>query len=155
MWNYTRISKKNQFIFWAVFNLLLERKKKCLLLYSYPLAFIAAKIALGIPLPEIKNVVSGKTSACFEPSLDYMVTKIPRWDLDRFHGTSSRIGSSMKSVGEVSPWLMPLFHSRAQLFCYTLMLLKVLSFFGYWVLDWRVCRNVISSLVVQHKAQLF
>jgi carbamoylphosphate synthase large subunit len=66
------------------------------------LAFIAAKIALGIPLPEIKNVVSGKTSACFEPSLDYMVTKIPRWDLDRFHGTSSRIGSSMKSVGEVS-----------------------------------------------------
>ncbi|KAK2494808.1 hypothetical protein MC885_012607 [Smutsia gigantea] len=68
---------------------------------GYPLAFIAAKIALGIPLPEIKNVVSGKTSACFEPSLDYMVTKIPRWDLDRFHGTSSRIGSSMKSVGEV------------------------------------------------------
>lgn len=74
-----------------------------LLHHSYPLAFIAAKIALGIPLPEIKNVVSGKTSACFEPSLDYMVTKIPRWDLDRFHGTSSRIGSSMKSVGEVSP----------------------------------------------------
>ncbi|KAG8520963.1 Carbamoyl-phosphate synthase [ammonia], mitochondrial, partial [Galemys pyrenaicus] len=68
---------------------------------GYPLAFIAAKIALGIPLPEIKNVVSGKTSACFEPSLDYMVTKIPRWDLDRFHGTTTRIGSSMKSVGEV------------------------------------------------------
>lgn len=72
------------------------------------MAFIAAKIALGIPLPEIKNVVSGKTSACFEPSLDYMVTKIPRWDLDRFHGTSSRIGSSMKSVGEVSSWHIPL-----------------------------------------------
>ncbi|XP_005279740.2 carbamoyl-phosphate synthase [ammonia], mitochondrial [Chrysemys picta bellii] len=68
---------------------------------GYPLAFIAAKIALGIPLPEIKNVVSGKTSACFEPSLDYMVAKIPRWDLDRFQGTSSQIGSSMKSVGEV------------------------------------------------------
>ncbi|KAE8580498.1 hypothetical protein XENTR_v10024445 [Xenopus tropicalis] len=68
---------------------------------GYPLAFIAAKIALGIPLPEIKNVVSGKTTACFEPSLDYMVTKIPRWDLDRFHGTSGVIGSSMKSVGEV------------------------------------------------------
>ncbi|KAG8432613.1 hypothetical protein GDO86_017020 [Hymenochirus boettgeri] len=68
---------------------------------GYPLAFIAAKIALGIPLPEIKNVVSGKTTACFEPSLDYMVTKIPRWDLDRFHGTSGLIGSSMKSVGEV------------------------------------------------------
>uniref|UniRef100_A0A674HAJ5 Carbamoyl phosphate synthase arginine-specific large chain n=2 Tax=Taeniopygia guttata TaxID=59729 RepID=A0A674HAJ5_TAEGU len=68
---------------------------------GYPLAFIAAKIALGIPLPEIKNVVTGKTSACFEPSLDYVVTKIPRWDLDRFQHTSNRIGSSMKSVGEV------------------------------------------------------
>ncbi|NXY31863.1 CPSM synthase, partial [Pomatorhinus ruficollis] len=68
---------------------------------GYPLAFIAAKIALGIPLPEIKNVVTGKTSACFEPSLDYVVTKIPRWDLDRFQHTSDRIGSSMKSVGEV------------------------------------------------------
>ncbi|NXB51836.1 CPSM synthase, partial [Leucopsar rothschildi] len=68
---------------------------------GYPLAFIAAKIALGIPLPEIKNVVTGKTSACFEPSLDYVVTKIPRWDLDRFQHTSNSIGSSMKSVGEV------------------------------------------------------
>ncbi|NWR61681.1 CPSM synthase, partial [Bucorvus abyssinicus] len=68
---------------------------------GYPLAFIAAKIALGIPLPEIKNVVTGKTSACFEPSLDYVVTKIPRWDLDRFQHMSDRIGSSMKSVGEV------------------------------------------------------
>ncbi|NXX68311.1 CPSM synthase, partial [Spizella passerina] len=65
---------------------------------GYPLAFIAAKIALGIPLPEIKNVVTGKTSACCEPSLDYVVTKIPRWDLDRFQHTSNRIGSSMKSV---------------------------------------------------------
>ncbi|XP_068804014.1 carbamoyl-phosphate synthase [ammonia], mitochondrial isoform X3 [Struthio camelus] len=68
---------------------------------GYPLAFIAAKIALGITLPEIKNVVTGKTSACFEPSLDYVVTKMPRWDLDRFQGTSNQIGSSMKSVGEV------------------------------------------------------
>ncbi|NXW40757.1 CPSM synthase, partial [Nyctiprogne leucopyga] len=68
---------------------------------GYPLAFIAAKIALGIPLPEIKNVVTGKTCACFEPSLDYVVTKIPRWDLDRFQHSSNRIGSSMKSVGEV------------------------------------------------------
>ncbi|XP_051642695.1 carbamoyl-phosphate synthase [ammonia], mitochondrial isoform X1 [Manacus candei] len=68
---------------------------------GYPLAFIAAKIALGIPLPEIKNFVTGKTSACFEPSLDYIVTKIPRWDLDRFQHTSNWIGSSMKSVGEV------------------------------------------------------
>ncbi|NWT92594.1 CPSM synthase, partial [Urocynchramus pylzowi] len=64
---------------------------------GYPLAFIAAKIALGIPLPEIKNVVTGRTSACFEPSLDYIVTKIPRWDLDRFQHTSNRIGSSMKT----------------------------------------------------------
>lgn len=79
-----------------------------LLFYDrYPLAFIAAKIALGIPLPEIKNVVTGKTSACFEPSLDYVVTKIPRWDLDRFQHTSNCIGSSMKSVGEVGARLSP------------------------------------------------
>lgn len=68
---------------------------------GYPLAFIAAKLALGISLPDIKNMVSGKTTACFEPSLDYIVTKIPRWDLDRFQGTTGQIGSSMKSVGEV------------------------------------------------------
>jgi len=79
----------------------------CLFCARYPLAFIAAKIALGIPLPEIKNVVTGKTSAYFEPSLDYVVTKIPRWDLDRFQGTSNRIGSSMKSVGEVSMCACP------------------------------------------------
>ncbi|XP_017326054.1 carbamoyl-phosphate synthase [ammonia], mitochondrial isoform X1 [Ictalurus punctatus] len=68
---------------------------------GYPLAFVAAKLALGITLPEIKNAVSGKTTACFEPSLDYIVTKVPRWDLDRFQGMSQEIGSAMKSVGEV------------------------------------------------------
>uniref|UniRef100_A0A671T8W3 Carbamoyl-phosphate synthase [ammonia], mitochondrial n=1 Tax=Sinocyclocheilus anshuiensis TaxID=1608454 RepID=A0A671T8W3_9TELE len=68
---------------------------------GYPLAFVAAKLALGIPLPDIKNAVSEQTAACFEPSLDYIVTKIPRWDLDRFHGMSREIGSAMKSVGEV------------------------------------------------------
>ncbi|KAL1267568.1 hypothetical protein QQF64_032931, partial [Cirrhinus molitorella] len=68
---------------------------------GYPLAFVAAKLALGIPLPDIKNAVSEQTTACFEPSLDYIVTKIPRWDLDRFHGMSREIGSAMKSVGEV------------------------------------------------------
>ena len=107
--------------------MLIAERKNCLLLYSYPLAFIAAKIAMGIPLPEIKNVVSGKTSACFEPSLDYMVTKIPRWDLDRFHGTSSRIGSSMKSVGAVSPLLTPLAHS-SELFCQTANVIEGLMF---------------------------
>ncbi|KAG7501491.1 carbamoyl-phosphate synthase [ammonia], mitochondrial [Solea senegalensis] len=73
---------------------------------GYPLAFVAAKLALGIPLPDIKNAVSEKTTACFEPSLDYIVTKIPRWDLDRFQGMSREIGSAMKSVGEVGkdPW---------------------------------------------------
>lgn len=69
--------------------------------HRYPLAFVAAKLALGILLPEIKNAVSEKTTACFEPSLDYIVTKIPRWDLDRFQGMSHEIGSAMKSVGEV------------------------------------------------------
>uniref|UniRef100_A0A087XCA4 Carbamoyl phosphate synthase arginine-specific large chain n=1 Tax=Poecilia formosa TaxID=48698 RepID=A0A087XCA4_POEFO len=68
---------------------------------GYPLAFVAAKLALGIPLPDIRNAVSEKTTACFEPSLDYIVTKIPRWDLDRFQGMSLEIGSAMKSVGEV------------------------------------------------------
>lgn len=68
---------------------------------GYPLAFIAAKLALGIQLPDIKNSTTQQTTACFEPSLDYIVTKIPRWDLDRFQMTSKQIGSSMKSVGEV------------------------------------------------------
>ncbi|XP_074642725.1 carbamoyl-phosphate synthase [ammonia], mitochondrial-like [Tubulanus polymorphus] len=68
---------------------------------GYPLASVAAKLALGITLPEIKNATTQETTACFEPSLDYIVTKVPRWDLDRFHQTSNEIGSSMKSVGEV------------------------------------------------------
>nr|XP_033330186.1 CAD protein [Megalopta genalis] len=67
---------------------------------GYPLAYVAAKLALGIPLPEIHNSVTGKTTACFEPSLDYCVVKIPRWDLGKFHRVSTKIGSSMKSVGE-------------------------------------------------------
>ena len=68
---------------------------------GYPLAFIAAKLGLGIPLNEIKNSVTKKTVACFEPSLDYVVVKIPRWDLKKFTRVSTQLGSSMKSVGEV------------------------------------------------------
>ena len=68
---------------------------------GYPLAFIAAKLALGYGLFELKNSVTKDTSAFFEPALDYIVCKIPRWDLDKFHGVSREIGSSMKSVGEV------------------------------------------------------
>uniref|UniRef100_UPI00193A6D74 carbamoyl-phosphate synthase [ammonia], mitochondrial-like n=1 Tax=Styela clava TaxID=7725 RepID=UPI00193A6D74 len=68
---------------------------------GYPLAFIAAKLSLGITLPELKNATTGTTTACFEPSLDYIVTKIPKWDLDRFPEVPKEIGSSMKSVGEV------------------------------------------------------
>ncbi|XP_070569881.1 carbamoyl-phosphate synthase [ammonia], mitochondrial-like [Ptychodera flava] len=68
---------------------------------GYPLAFIAAKLGLGIQLPDIRNATTETTTACFEPSLDYIVTKIPRWDLDRFQGASQEIGSAMKSVGEV------------------------------------------------------
>lgn len=62
---------------------------------------MAAKLSLGIPLPEIKNSVTGVTTACFEPSLDYCVVKMPRWDLAKFARVSKNIGSSMKSVGEV------------------------------------------------------
>ena len=68
---------------------------------GYPLAFIAAKLGLGIPLNEINNSVTKKTVACFEPSLDYVVVKIPRWDLKKFTRVSTQLGSSMKSVGEV------------------------------------------------------
>ena len=68
---------------------------------GYPLAFVAAKIALGYGLYELKNSVTQDTTAFFEPALDYIVCKIPRWDLDKFHGVSREIGSSMKSVGEV------------------------------------------------------
>lgn len=68
---------------------------------GYPLAYVAAKLALNIPLPDIKNSVTGVTTACFEPSLDYCVVKIPRWDLAKFTRVSKNIGSSMKSVGEV------------------------------------------------------
>ncbi|MBU1000153.1 carbamoyl-phosphate synthase (glutamine-hydrolyzing) large subunit [Patescibacteria group bacterium] len=68
---------------------------------GYPLAYIAAKIALGFSLPELKNSVTLSTSAFFEPSLDYMVVKIPRWDLQKFVGAKEIIGSEMKSVGEV------------------------------------------------------
>jgi carbamoyl-phosphate synthase large subunit len=68
---------------------------------GYPLAYIAAKLALGKMLPELTNEVTGKTSACFEPALDYIVVKIPRWDLDKFTHVTPVIGSEMKSVGEV------------------------------------------------------
>jgi carbamoyl-phosphate synthase/aspartate carbamoyltransferase len=68
---------------------------------GYPLAFVAAKLGLNIPLNEISNSVTRVTCACFEPSLDYVVVKIPRWDLKKFQRVSTLLGSSMKSVGEV------------------------------------------------------
>ena len=68
---------------------------------GYPLAFVAAKLGLNIPLNEISNSVTRVTCACFEPSLDYVVVKIPRWDLKKFTRVSTLLGSSMKSVGEV------------------------------------------------------
>jgi len=68
---------------------------------GYPLAFIAAKLGLGYGLFELKNSVTKTTSAFFEPALDYVVCKIPRWDLSKFHGVDKELGSSMKSVGEV------------------------------------------------------
>ena len=68
---------------------------------GYPLAFVAAKLGLGFGLFELRNSVTKSTSAFFEPALDYVVVKIPRWDLGKFHGVRREIGSSMKSVGEV------------------------------------------------------
>ncbi|GER87002.1 carbamoyl-phosphate synthase (glutamine-hydrolyzing) [Dictyobacter vulcani] len=68
---------------------------------GYPLAYIAAKLALGYGLTQLSNKVTGVTKACFEPSLDYLVVKIPRWDLAKFKGAQATIGTGMKSVGEV------------------------------------------------------
>jgi len=68
---------------------------------GYPLAFIAAKVALGYSLVDLQNSITKKTMACFEPALDYVVVKIPRWDLIKFRRASKKIGTEMKSVGEV------------------------------------------------------
>ncbi|MCD4833333.1 MAG: carbamoyl-phosphate synthase (glutamine-hydrolyzing) large subunit [Bacteroidales bacterium] len=68
---------------------------------GYPLAFVAAKLGLGYGLHELKNSITKTTTALFEPALDYIVCKIPRWDLNKFTGVSKQIGSSMKSVGEI------------------------------------------------------
>ncbi|MBY9007525.1 MAG: carbamoyl-phosphate synthase (glutamine-hydrolyzing) large subunit [Candidatus Lokiarchaeota archaeon] len=68
---------------------------------GYPLAYIAAKLAIGYTLPELKNKITGITTACFEPALDYLVLKIPRWDMIKFQRVDRHIGSQMKSVGEV------------------------------------------------------
>jgi carbamoyl-phosphate synthase large subunit len=68
---------------------------------GYPLAFVAAKLSLGYSLAELKNSVTQTTSAFFEPALDYVVVKLPRWDLGKFAGVNRQIGSAMKSVGEV------------------------------------------------------
>ncbi|MBR1401551.1 MAG: carbamoyl-phosphate synthase (glutamine-hydrolyzing) large subunit [Prevotella sp.] len=68
---------------------------------GYPLAFVAAKLGMGYGLFELKNSVTKTTTAFFEPALDYVVCKIPRWDLSKFHGVDKELGSSMKSVGEV------------------------------------------------------
>jgi len=68
---------------------------------GYPLAYVAAKLALGYSLPELKNAVTKITTACFEPALDYIALKIPRWDLDKFRMVSHEISSEMKSVGEI------------------------------------------------------
>ncbi|MDD2551291.1 MAG: carbamoyl-phosphate synthase (glutamine-hydrolyzing) large subunit [Dysgonamonadaceae bacterium] len=68
---------------------------------GYPLAFVAAKLGLGYGLFDLKNSVTKSTSAFFEPALDYVVVKIPRWDLGKFSGVTKEIGSSMKSVGEI------------------------------------------------------
>ncbi|MGA7649847.1 MAG: carbamoyl-phosphate synthase (glutamine-hydrolyzing) large subunit [Thermoplasmata archaeon] len=68
---------------------------------GYPLAYVATKLALGYTLPELKNRITGVTSAAFEPALDYVVVKLPRWDLDKFERADRRLGPAMKSVGEV------------------------------------------------------
>lgn len=68
---------------------------------GYPLAYVAAKLSLGYSLTELRNAITGVTTACFEPALDYVALKIPRWDLDKFRKVSKTISSEMKSVGEI------------------------------------------------------
>ncbi|MCE1207598.1 MAG: carbamoyl-phosphate synthase large subunit, partial [Spirochaetia bacterium] len=68
---------------------------------GYPLAYVAAKLALGKKLPDLSNSITGITTACFEPALDYVVIKMPRWDLGKFKAVNRQLGSEMKSVGEV------------------------------------------------------
>lgn len=68
---------------------------------GYPIAKITTKIALGYTLDEIKNDITGKTCACFEPTLDYVVVKFPKWPFDKFAGSSRKLGTQMKATGEV------------------------------------------------------
>src|SRR5688572_19869638 len=68
---------------------------------GYPIAKIAAKLAIGYNLDELKNAITGSTTAYFEPAIDYVIVKIPRWNFDKFQGADRRLGLSMKSVGEV------------------------------------------------------
>ncbi|MCK9905929.1 carbamoyl phosphate synthase large subunit, partial [Frankia sp. Cpl3] len=68
---------------------------------GYPIAKMAAKIAIGYTLDELKNPVTGQTYACFEPTLDYVVSKIPRWPFDKFQSANRRLGTQMKATGEV------------------------------------------------------
>jgi len=68
---------------------------------GYPIAKVAAKLAIGYNLDELKNSITGTTTAYFEPALDYVIVKIPRWNFDKFHGADRRLGLQMKSVGEV------------------------------------------------------
>src|SRR5690606_18497055 len=68
---------------------------------GYPIAKIAAKLAIGYNLDELKNPITGSTSAFFEPTLDYVIVKIPRWDFKKFQGADAQLGLQMKSVGEV------------------------------------------------------
>ena len=68
---------------------------------GYPIAKITTKIALGYTLDEITNEITGKTCACFEPAIDYVVVKFPKWPFDKFVGASRKLGTQMKSTGEV------------------------------------------------------
>ena len=68
---------------------------------GYPIAKVAAKLALGYTLDEIQNDVTGKTCACFEPAVDYVVVKFPRWPFDKFSGANRSLGTQMKATGEV------------------------------------------------------
>ncbi|KKT76241.1 MAG: Carbamoyl-phosphate synthase, large subunit [Candidatus Peregrinibacteria bacterium GW2011_GWA2_44_7] len=107
---------------------------------GYPLAHVAAKLALGYSLPELKNSVTGTTTACFEPALDYLALKIPRWDLDKFRKVSWEITTEMKSVGEV----MALGRSFEEVMQKGLRMLQI-GLFGLVANEGTNCRELICG----------
>ena len=93
---------------------------------GYPLAYVAAKLALGIPLPTLRNSVTNSTTACFEPSLDYCVVKVPRWDLAKFRRVSTKVIFFVVSIFVINFWYFCFIKKGISLNKYILFFLSVM-----------------------------